>query len=158
MKRGSVCRVWWSPGPAAQWPRYANHLGTPPGECFLPASHSTARPGLAATRHWRTTGMNTSISWVGEAEKSGRGGLIKKLRLITKGNYMLYVKVYKNWRPNLKNEKKLFFAWTTRVPPCINNHFLIESRHVLRYYWVSSLNRCYSIFFQRQRNIKNISI
>lgn len=79
VKRCSVCRVWRSLGPAAQWPRCANHLRTPPGECFPPASHNTARRGPAATRHWRTTGMNTSKSWVEKAEKPG----------CTKGSYMI---------------------------------------------------------------------
>lgn len=58
----SVRRVWPSPGPAARWPRCANRPGTPPGECSPPASRSTARPGRAATRHWRTAGKNMSES------------------------------------------------------------------------------------------------
>lgn len=50
VQRCSVCRACRSPGPAARWPHCENPPGTPPGECFLPASHSTAQPGQAATR------------------------------------------------------------------------------------------------------------
>lgn len=62
VRRHSAARQRPWPQPAAQWPCCAGRPGTLPGECFPPASHSTALRGRAVARRWRTEGKKMSKS------------------------------------------------------------------------------------------------